>query len=138
MVYIASIHAMTLLATSYSPEIHEIIGYSLVSIVIMNLVMNIIIIYGAVLLKFRKNLQRKYTLFIWNSKIYDRKHNWHAYCDCKCITCGGQASKTTHIFKKDNKWVNLNPKKKLKLQVIECKPSPQLIRKHAKSSSISS
>lgn len=134
-VYVAATHAMVLLATSHSPSTHDTLGFSLVSFVMANLALNIVIIYGSVLLQTKSKLKQRFVLFIWKAKLWDRQYASQAHCDCSCATCGGILTRTSHIYKDANrKWVNLDKKTKLRLKLVSMKSSFQASLKSSQSS----
>lgn len=119
VVYVAATHAMVLLATSHSPSTHSTVGYSLVGFVVISLALNIIVIYGSVLLQTKRKLKRRYSLFFWKAKLWDQKYASQAHCDCSCATCGGIKPRTSHLSMGANrKWINLDKKMKFKLKLV--------------------
>ena len=77
-VYLATIHAVVILTVSYDLDTQDLVGTSLVAVVLIGLAINLVIILRGMCIDAKRNLVKRYTL----TKI--RAHTWDKSCDCAC------------------------------------------------------
>ena len=95
-VYVASIFALALTATDLD-EAQNALGIFLVCIVVINLVMNMLVIFGGICVSLKRYCARKIQREQLDARNWDFVHNERFRCECKCYTCGKVPKKTTGL-----------------------------------------
>lgn len=102
-VYMTGIHGLAFTATLTNFGAYDTLGYSLGSLVVVNLVINMGFIIFDSCIQLKKKMAAKLARAQKLSHAWDANVRAHFTCNCKCVTCGCIETKTTVFTEKGKK-----------------------------------
>ena len=127
-VYMTGIHGLAFTATLTNLSAYDTLGYSLGSLVVTNLVINMGFIIFDSCVQLKKKMAAKLARAQKQSRAWDAHVRANYTCDCKCLTCGGIETKTTVVTEKGKKMgappVDQQPAIVFSLKLTPCEVSP--------------